>query len=110
MNAKGVAPPPSMRRDGSTEALNLAALARVKESKRVRVKAAGSAAASLREGKGRSVLSFSHFLPCRQALPDWMEPEVDSFDPAWLKHPAAATAMKFSKVAALRCLMSRFVL
>ena len=43
MNAKGVAPPPSMGRDGSTEALNLAALARVKESKLVRLKAAGSA-------------------------------------------------------------------
>ena len=37
--------------------------------------------ASLRSQHGDSslgVLSFSHFLPCRQALPDWMEPYAES--------------------------------
>lgn len=50
-------------------------------------------------GGAVGVLSFSHFLPCRAALPDWMDPAAQAFDPAWLSHSAKGKAVKFSKVA-----------
>lgn len=55
--------------------------------------------AALRDGRGEGVLSLSHFVPCRQALPDWMDPHAHAFDPAWLNHAAAGKAVKFSRVA-----------
>ena len=55
--------------------------------------------AALCAGRGAGVLSFSHFLPCRQTLPDWMDPHADAFDPSWLGHAAAGKAAKFSRVA-----------
>ena len=49
--------------------------------------------------RGDAVLSFSHFLPSERTLPDWADPTASEFDPSWLDHPAASTAVKFSKVA-----------
>lgn len=48
---------------------------------------------------GDAVLSFSHFLPREQTLPDWLDPAGLSFSPDWVSHPAGGTAVNFSRVA-----------
>jgi len=54
---------------------------------------------ALRARRGDALLSFSHFLPRPETLPDWVRPDDSAFDPDWLNHPARATAVKFSAVA-----------
>lgn len=51
---------------------------------------------------GDAVLSFSHFLPREQTLPDWLDPAGLSFSPGWVSHPAGGTAVNFSRVAGSR--------
>lgn len=51
------------------------------------------------QGVGSGVLSFSHFLPCRQTLPDWVKPGDSQLDIRWIDHAAAPISVKFSRVA-----------
>ncbi|KAJ8908370.1 hypothetical protein NDN08_005079 [Rhodosorus marinus] len=53
----------------------------------------------MKEAETTSVLTYSHFLPGTFALPDWLKPESDVFDPAWFNHPAPQLSAKFSRVA-----------
>jgi hypothetical protein len=44
-------------------------------------------------------MSFSHFLPCKQTLPDWLDPGEDKFRPEWLENSSPSTQVMFSRVA-----------
>lgn len=57
------------------------------------------ALADMRSHAPSAVLSLSHFLPCSACLPDWLEPEVETFDASWLSHGAARKAALFAQVA-----------
>ena len=45
------------------------------------------------------LISFTHFLPCQQTLPDWLKPETDIFKKAWFDHGVPGISSKFAKVA-----------
>ncbi len=55
--------------------------------------------AALVAKQGDGLISFSHFLPRIETLPDWVDLGTTTFRSAWLEHPAGATAVKFSRVA-----------
>ena len=55
--------------------------------------------AALKAGRGDSVMSFSHFLPRKQTLPDWLDPGEDEFRPEWLENSSPSTQVMFSRVA-----------
>jgi len=63
------------------------------------VKAIEQVNAALKAGRGDSVMSFSHFLPRKQTLPDWLDPGEDEFRPEWLENSSPSTQVMFSKVA-----------
>ena len=55
---------------------------------------------ALTKGEGSSILSFSHFLPNKKCLSDWLDPSQDEFDPAWLDDcEIKDRPVKFSRVA-----------
>jgi len=58
--------------------------------------------AALKEGHGDGVISFSHFLPNEQTLPDWLVPSEGTFQREWLEHSSPSTQVLFSKVAGSR--------
>mmetsp|Transcript_3668 Transcript_3668/g.8735 ORF Transcript_3668/g.8735 Transcript_3668/m.8735 type:complete len:554 (+) Transcript_3668:3-1664(+) len=49
--------------------------------------------------KKTSVLTITHFLPNKQSLPDWKDPESSEFDfDSWLDHGAGGMSAKFALV------------
>mmetsp|Transcript_13532 Transcript_13532/g.20611 ORF Transcript_13532/g.20611 Transcript_13532/m.20611 type:complete len:461 (+) Transcript_13532:92-1474(+) len=50
------------------------------------------------EEKLPGLITFTHFLPNKQTLPDWKTPESDSFSRSWFDHGAAGVSAKFAKV------------
>lgn len=45
------------------------------------------------------LITYSHFLPNKQTLPDWKDPSSKFFRREWLDHPVPEVSAKFSKVA-----------
>ncbi len=46
------------------------------------------------------LITYSHFLPNQKTLPDWKEPQSDTFlRSEWLDHPVPDVSAKFAKVA-----------
>jgi predicted phosphodiesterase len=46
------------------------------------------------------LITYSHFLPNQQSLPDWKDPSSDEFlRDEWLNHPVPDVSAKFAKVA-----------
>ena len=53
-----------------------------------------------RQHSADNVITFSHFLPSQQTLPDWKVPETDTFHrEEWLDHPVPDVSAKFAYVA-----------
>lgn len=52
-----------------------------------------------KEEKLAGLITFTHFLPNKQTLPDWVKPESDDFSRSWFDHGAAGVSAKFAKVA-----------
>ncbi len=44
------------------------------------------------------LVTFSHFLPNQQTLPDWKDLQVESFQRKWLDHPGPGLSAKFALV------------
>jgi len=49
--------------------------------------------------KATGLISFTHFLPNQQSLPDWCEPKSNEFCEGWFDHGAPGVSSKFAKVA-----------
>jgi hypothetical protein len=50
------------------------------------------------EKKTFGLVTFSHFLPNQQSLPDWKDLKEESFQKKWLDHPGPGLSAKFALV------------
>lgn len=50
------------------------------------------------EKKTVGLVTFSHFLPNQQSLPDWKDLQEESFQKKWLDHPGPGLSAKFALV------------
>jgi len=56
-------------------------------------------ASEISRGNGHAVVSVSHFLPRKETLPDWLNPNQTQFNTRWVGSAWEKSAYRFSKVA-----------